>query len=167
MNLGEILKTVGSGLIQTLLPGTGSLIIAGLNAVLPSDKQLPENATGEQAQNAISKLSPELQASVLSKEYDYKIKIEELSVESFKEEVKDKGNARENNKTSNMPAVLSVSMTLFVVGIVCALFYTEPPTGAREVLFMLLGVVIKEWSNSMHYWYGTTRSSSDKNKLIK
>tara|TARA_R110000850_G_scaffold203875_2_gene330205 strand:- start:640 stop:1200 length:561 start_codon:yes stop_codon:yes gene_type:complete len=76
MNLGDILKTVGSGLIQTLLPGTGSLIVAGINEFLPGDKQLPGNATGEQAQSAIDKLSPELQASVLEKEYD--VKIEEI-----------------------------------------------------------------------------------------
>lgn len=73
MKLGDILKTVGSGLIQTLLPGTGSLIVAGINELLPGDKQLPENATGEQAQSAIDKLSPELQASVLEKQYDVKI----------------------------------------------------------------------------------------------
>ena len=45
MKLGDILKTVGSGLIHTLLPGTGSLIVAGINEFLPSDKQLPETAT--------------------------------------------------------------------------------------------------------------------------
>ncbi len=68
---------------------------------------------------------------------------------------------------SNMPAVMSVLLTLFIVGIVCALFLAEPPDGSREVLFMLLGVVVKEWSNSMHYWYGTTRSSAEKTKLLK
>jgi len=73
MKLGDILKTVGSGLIQTLLPGTGSLIVAGINEFLPSGEQLPENATVEQANDAISKLTPEQQASVLEKEYDVKI----------------------------------------------------------------------------------------------
>lgn len=73
MKLGDILKTVGSGLIQTLLPGTGSLIVAGINEFLPGDEQLPEDATVHQASNAISKLSPELQASVLEKEFDVKI----------------------------------------------------------------------------------------------
>ena len=73
MKLGDILKTVGSGLIQTLLPGTGSLIVAGINEFLPSGEQLPENATVEQANAAISKLTPEQQASVLEKEYDVKI----------------------------------------------------------------------------------------------
>ena len=76
MKLSDILKTVGSGLIQTLLPGTGSLIVAGINKFLPGDSKLPDNATGEQAHSAISKLPPAQQASVLEKEYD--VKIEEI-----------------------------------------------------------------------------------------
>ena len=76
MKLTDILKTVGSGLIQTMIPGAGSLIVAGLNAVLPPDKQLPATATGQDAHNAIQALSPEQRASVLNKEYD--VEIEEI-----------------------------------------------------------------------------------------
>jgi hypothetical protein len=73
MKLGDILKTVGSGLIQTLLPGTGSLIVAGINEFLPGDKQLPESATTEQASSALNSLPPEQRASLLEKEYDVKM----------------------------------------------------------------------------------------------
>ena len=72
MNLGDILKTVGSGLIKTLVPG-GGLLIDAVNGFLPDDKKLPNDATGEQAQSAIDSLPPEQRASVLKKEYDVKI----------------------------------------------------------------------------------------------
>ena len=72
MNLGDILKTVGSGLIKTLVPG-GGMIIDVVNGFLPDDKKLPNDATGEQAQSAINGLPPEQRASVLEKEYDVKI----------------------------------------------------------------------------------------------
>ena len=72
MNLGDILKTVGSGLISTLVPG-GSAIIAGINMLLPDDKKLPDNATGEQTKSAIDSLPVEQRASVLEKQYDVKI----------------------------------------------------------------------------------------------
>jgi len=75
MNLGDILKTVGSGLIKTLVPG-GGLLLDVVNGFLPGDKKLPNDATGEQAQSAIDALSPEQRASVLEKEYD--VKIEEI-----------------------------------------------------------------------------------------
>jgi hypothetical protein len=31
---------------------------------------------------------------------------------------------------------------------------------------MMLGIVIKEWGGSMQYWFGTTRSSAEKNNII-
>lgn len=78
----------------------------------------------------------------------------------------DRQDARARHKDSIMPAVLSICLTLIVVLIVYLLFFQAIPSGAREVLFMLLGVVVKEWGGAMQYWFGTTRSSSDKNKLF-
>ena len=75
MKLGDILKTVGGGLISTLVPG-GAAIVAGINAFLPDDKKLPGNVSGIDAQNAIAALPPESLASVLEKEYD--VEIEEI-----------------------------------------------------------------------------------------
>jgi len=126
-----------------------------------------ENKSQDEVEQFILGASPEQLVTIKQLDNDFKLEMERLGVDVFKLEVADKGNAREHNKHSNMPAVLSISLTGFVIGIVCALFYTSPPEGAREVLFMLLGVVIKEWSNSMHYWYGTTRSSQDKTRLLK
>ena len=73
MKLGDILKTVGTGLIATYAGPAAPLIIGGINNFLSDDDKLPENATVEQANTAISKLTPEQQASVLEKEYDVKI----------------------------------------------------------------------------------------------
>jgi len=110
--------------------------------------------------------SPDQLAEIKDLDNRFKLEMERLGVDVFKLEVADKGNAREHNKGSYMPAVLSVGLSIFVAGIVYALFYINPPAGARDVLFMLLGIVVKEWANSMHYWYGTTRSSSEKTNLL-
>ena len=75
MNLKDILKTVGGGLISTLVPG-GPAIVGLINGFLPDDKKLPETATGQQAESAISSLPPDQQAIVLSKEFD--VEIEEI-----------------------------------------------------------------------------------------
>jgi len=72
MNLLKILGTVGSGIISIMVPG-GAAIVAGINAFLPDDKKLPENATGSQVQDSISNLPPEKQAEILAKEYDVEI----------------------------------------------------------------------------------------------
>jgi len=75
MNFKSILKTVGTGLISTFVPG-GSAIVSVINGFLPDDKKLPENATGAQAQDAINTLSPEDKAIVLNKKFD--VQIEEI-----------------------------------------------------------------------------------------
>lgn len=72
MNLLKILGKVGSGIVSAMVPG-GSAIIAGINALLPDDKKLPEQATGVDVQNAVSTLPPKEQAEVLSKKYDVEI----------------------------------------------------------------------------------------------
>lgn len=72
MNLLKILGTVGSGIISTMVPG-GAAIVAGINAFLPDDKKLPENATGTEVQDAVSTLPPEKRAEILAKEYDVEI----------------------------------------------------------------------------------------------
>ena len=126
-----------------------------------------DDATESDLEDFILGANPEQLVQIKASDNEFKLKMEEIGVDVFKLEVADKGNAREHNKDSSMPAVLSLALTVFIIGIVCALFYMEPPEGARNVLFMLLGVVIKEWSNSMHYWYGTTRSSQEKTKLLK
>jgi len=72
MNLGDILKTAGSAIVKTLVPG-GGFIIDLVNNVLPADKKLPVDATGEQITQAIQTLPPDKQAELMSKELDVEI----------------------------------------------------------------------------------------------
>jgi len=72
MKLGSILTKIGSSIIRDVVPG-GGLIIDAVNAFLPQDKKLPENATGRQATQAVNTLTPDQQAQILSKELDVEI----------------------------------------------------------------------------------------------
>jgi hypothetical protein len=72
MDLWNIVKKVGAGAISALVPG-GSKIVSLMNAVLPKDKQLPEDATGEQAQNALASLPAADRASLMDKQFDVDI----------------------------------------------------------------------------------------------
>lgn len=70
MKLWDILKTVGSAALQIALPGTGSLIVGAVNALLPDDKKLPPGATGAEVNTALAGLPPEQQASLMEKEFE-------------------------------------------------------------------------------------------------
>jgi len=158
MNWSELGKTI-AGYAPLLGGVVGGPAGAGIGSVIASAFGVEDNPNA--VLNAIKK-DPQAAIKLKKIELDHKVELEKITLKMAKIEIGDKQNARVNNKHSNMPAVLSVVLTIFIIGIVSALFYTEPPEGAREVLFMLLGVVIKEWSNSLHYWYGTTRSSANK-----
>jgi uncharacterized membrane protein len=83
-------------------------------------------------------------------------------MEITKAEIADKQNARKENKHSNMPAILSGVLSLVIIGIIYLLFYTPVPEESKDVLFVILGAVMKEWGGAMQYWFGTTRSSANK-----
>ena len=158
MDWSDLGKTI-AGFAPLLGGVVGGPAGAGIGSIIASAFGVEDKPD---AIAAAIKNDPEAAIKLKEIELNNKVDLERIALEMAKVEIGDKQNARVNNKHSNMPAVLSVVLTVFIIGIVSALFYTEPPAGAREVLFMLLGVVIKEWSNSLHYWYGTTRSSANK-----
>jgi hypothetical protein len=99
-------------------------------------------------------------------ELTHKAQLEQIALETTKAELDDKQNARQTHNQSKMPSILSIGLTLLIVLIIYLLFFQPIPEGAKEVLYMLLGVAVKEWGGAMQYWFGTTRSSSDKTKLL-
>lgn len=110
--------------------------------------------------------NPDAQVKLREIELTHKSQLQKIRLETLQAELGDKANARQAHSQSKMPAYLSVGLTVLIGVLIFLLFYVDVPTGSREVLFMLLGVVIKEWGSAMQYWFGTTRSSSDKTRLM-
>lgn len=69
MNLLKIVEGVGEGIISNVVPGGGA-IVSAINAFLPDDKKLPDNATGSQATAAAQNLTPEQRTQLESQELD-------------------------------------------------------------------------------------------------
>ena len=81
--LWDVIKTVGSGVISSVVPG-GSVVIDVINSFLDDDKKLPATATGQQALDAIESLPPEQQAQVLNKQLDVKLESIKQSHDSLR-----------------------------------------------------------------------------------
>jgi hypothetical protein len=75
LNVGQILMKAGSSVLRSVVPGAGAVIDL-VNAFLPEDKKLPEDATGTQAHDAIQSLPPDQRSQVLMKELD--VEVEEI-----------------------------------------------------------------------------------------
>lgn len=123
-----------------------------------------ENTPG--AISAAISSDPEAALKLKQIELDHEVELKQIALEGLKAELLDKQNARLANGQSNVPERLSYMLTALIVVLVTLLFWVEIPVGSREVLFMLLGVVVKEWGGSMQYWNGTTRSSADKTRML-
>lgn len=142
--------------------------LAGTATKFIADKLLGnENATIEDISSAVVGASPDILVQLKQIDLDFKVEMERAGVDVFKIKAGDKRNARKEHKDSWMPSFLSIGLTLSVAGIIYLLFFMEPPEGSKDVLFMVLGVLIKEWGGSMQYWFGTTRSSQLKTAMIK
>lgn len=160
-------KDTLAAIAPTLATALGGPLAGAATKFLASELLGDENASIESIEAAVIGASPEALVNLKQLDADFKLGMKKLDVDVFKIEATDKGDARKNNSDSNMPAMLAIGLTLIVATMLYALFYIEPPEGAREPLLIVLGMVVKEWSNSMHYWFGTTRSSSDKTKMLK
>lgn len=159
-------KTTLAAIAPTLATAIGGPFAGAATKFLAKEFLGDENASEQEIGDFIASANPETLAAIKEADNRFKLAMEKNGIDVFKIEADDKKNARKENKLSNMPALLSILLTLFAIAIVIILFYLEPPEGARNVLYMMLGVVIKEWSNAMHYWFGTTRSSSEKNQKM-
>ena len=160
-------KDTLAAIAPTLATALGGPLAGAATKFLANELLGDENASIESIEAAVIGASPEQLANIKQLDVDFKLGMKKLDVDVFNLVVSDKESARGHNKQSNMPAMLAVGLTFIVATLLYALFYIEPPAGAKEPLLIVLGMVVKEWSNSMHYWFGTTRSSADKTKLIK
>ena len=161
MNWSELGKKVAdfAPLLGSVLGPAG----AGVGALISSEFGTDNTPD---AINSFLVGNPESQVKLKEIELTHKTRLQQIKLETLQAELGDKANARQAHHQSKMPAYLSVGLTLIIMLIVFMLFWVDVPTGSREVLFMLLGVVVKEWGSAMQYWFGTTRSSADKTRLI-
>lgn len=92
--------------------------------------------------------------------------LREITFKTLQVELADKANARLEHKDSNMPAIIVWLLTTIAAGLTWGMFNTEIPEANKDVAFMLFGQVVTLWGASITYWVGTTRSSSDKSKML-
>lgn len=166
MKLWDIVKTVGSSVIANAVPG-GSLIVEGINALLPDGKKLPVNATGDQVSSAINNLPPEQQVQVLNKEYD--VEIEQIKQSHSSLQTMLEANAQSKHTTRPKIAYQAFQVIAFsTISVVSAWCFTVF-TGNTEMIdtierswLFILGV-ITPLVTVLHAYFGVlTNESKDR-----
>jgi hypothetical protein len=82
-------------------------------------------------------------------------------------ELKDVQNARAENKHSIMPALICGALTVLVGIGGIALFRYSIPEANSELAYILYGAILAKFGDSIAYWIGTTRSSAEKDRILR
>lgn len=115
----------------------------------------------------ISKATPEQLVQLKTIDSNLEIRLEELGVKREELIYDDKKNARVTHKDSNMPAMLAFILTIGFFGLLVALLFVEHiPKENMAILNIMLGSLGTCWLSAMQYFFGTSKSSSDKNKML-
>ena len=152
-------------LAGTMIGGPwGGLAAQAIGTVFGHDSKTPPDET--QMSKYISTATPDQLIKLKTIDADLKKRMREYDIKDDELVYDDRANARATHKDSRMPAIIVLSLTAMVIGMVVALFVFEPPGQNKALLYSIAGQVLTAWGASIAYFVGTTRSSQEKTKLM-
>ena len=91
---------------------------------------------------------------------------QQIALDQLKTELADTQDARRAHQLSNMPALITVMLTVMVCGLLYAVINVDIKDESKELAFALFGTVFTLWGTSISYFVGTTRGSAIKSDII-
>jgi hypothetical protein len=159
--------------LKTLAPLLGTALagpLGGAAAGFIADKLGIEAKTVEAVTDALASgtLSADQVAQLKLAELEFQKFLKQNNIDLERVHAEDRGSARDMFKVtrSNMPAVLSVVVTLGFFGILLALMFGTVKLADSQALVLLLGSLSTGWGVVMAFWFGTTAGSKDKTEML-
>lgn len=131
-----------------------------------ADKLFTSDDEKSERKNEAEKTKREFDLKEKELQFQHEKLVSEEKVTVLKSELGDTQNARAEHKHSIMPAVITIMLTVMVCGLLYVVVYATIPDSSQNLAFALFGQVFGLWGASIAYWVGTTRSSSEKSKII-
>lgn len=163
MDLWNIAKTVGTTVFKNAVPG-GAAMLDVVNAFLPDDAKLPTNATGADVDRAVSGLSPEQKATLLSKQYDVDIAAITQGNQTLRAMLD--GEAKSPHSTRPFIAVGCFFILAFFAGCIavaivwCVIHGQTDTLAAMESLTLLIGSVTVTFAYVLKAYFGILSQES-------
>lgn len=159
--------------LKTLAPLLGTALagpLGGAAAGFIADKLGIEGKTVQAVTDALTNgsLSADQVAQLKLAEIEFQKFLKQNNIDLERVHAEDRGSARDMFKVtrSNMPAVLSVAVTLGFFGILLALMFGTIKLADSQALVLMLGSLSTAWGMVMAFWFGTTANSKDKTELL-
>lgn len=160
----KTLGVVAPVLANAIVPGSGGLAASLVSSVLGVEN------TPEAINEAIKSATPEQLVSLKKIENDHKERLVELAIENDKIYLNDRQNARNREmeivkstgKTDKNLYTLAWTVVIGYFLLCTALMYVPLPQGSNQVVFMLFGALSSGFGMVLQYFFGSSKSSSDK-----
>lgn len=167
MDFGSILKTVAPW-IGTALGGPlgGMAVTAAADALGLSDK------TEAAIKTALSGATPEQMLALKQADNEFAAKMQALGFENLetmtKLENEDRADARHREiETKDLtPKILAYAITAGFFGMLLAMMFNAIPDANRDILNIMLGALGSTWASVTAYFFGSTKGSAEKTRLI-
>ena len=167
MDWKSIVSTVAPW-IGTALGGPlgGMAVEAAANALGIGEK------TTDALKNALSGVTPEQMLALKEADQAFALQMQALGFKQVADmealAANDRADARKMqiSQVSNVPAMLSVGVTLGYFGILIGMMLGKFNVNDSQALLLMLGSLSTAWGAVMAFWFGTTRDSGRKTELL-
>lgn len=159
--------------LKTIAPMIGTALggpLGGAAAAFLADKLGIESKTVEAVSEVLNsgRMTPEQITSVKIAEIEFEKFLKENAIRIEEVHAGDRADARKmaSATQSPIPAALSLMVTLGYFGILIGMMTDVLNVADSQALLIMLGSLGTAWGMVMAFWFGTTKSSSEKNEII-
>lgn len=169
-------KALVSKLAPTIAAGLGGPVAGSAVAALEAVFGINTAGTTEDKQAALVPIvAAATQDQLLAlkvAEQDFALKMADLGfknttdLEKLAADDRDSARKREVDIKDNTPKILAYSVTLGYFGLMVFMCVSTPPAASRDILNIMLGTLGTAWGAVMAYYFGSTKGSAEKSKLL-
>lgn len=172
----NILKKIAP-FISTGLGLVGGPYASMAKAILAPVLGVKPEAPAEEYSDALQKATPELIAQIKNSEQQFQLQLKQFDINSTEEMVKshneEMANARDREvqlaragARDWMPMILGIGAGLAMLASFILLAFHQPPPGMKEVVILLVGAFSRDAASVYQYYFGSSKGSDDKTKVI-
>lgn len=162
MDVFKIFSSIAPTLHRAVTGNIGGAVQEALKAFGISDGSKDNLIT------ALKTATPEQLAELKKIDADYQHRLVELNIDLERILLEDRKSARElYDKTGDkLVPLMAIGLLLGTFTLTAALLVVNIPTNNKDIVNIVLGVVIGYSSNVVTFYFGSSKSSSEKNAIM-
>lgn len=168
------LKTIAQN-ITAVAPAIGTAIGGPVGSVVGLGVQALAKVFGldatssdieAQLQSAVLSMTPEQAVALKKADNQFKVDMKKLDIDVFKLEVADRDSARQANKTTYTPVVVTYMVIIIAGYMIYEIMTSSLDTVDKTLVGAVIGYVFGELKQITGYWFGSSKGSKDKTDAL-